>query len=166
MIEAAEKPAALPPDLAALQSEAIALEAETAPAAEVPAGEGAAPPAAPVDYQGDAQGLVNIAAESLAAFYPSTAAVLTDDKRAKIAGALAPVLQKYGWDMGSIFGKFGAEIGLAFALSQVAIPLSKAIKADRAAAAVEQGAPPAPPPAAPSPATTTAPPASDLYAKV
>lgn len=162
----ANKPAALPPELAALQAQAAALEAETAPpAAPGEPGEGAALPA-PVDYLADARGLVNIAAESLAAFYPSTAAVLTDEKRERIAAAAAPVMEKYGFNLAGLFGKWGPEIGLGFALAQVALPLAAAIRADRAAAAAEKAAQPAPPPPdASSPATTSAPPASDLYAK-
>lgn len=161
----AEKPAALPPELAALQSEAIALEAEQAtPAAD--AGQGGAP-TAPVDYLSDAKGLVDIAAESLAAFYPSTAPILTTEKRGRIAAALAPVLEKYGLDMAGIFGKWGAEIGLAFAVAPIAIPLAQAIRADRDSARQAQiAAAPPPPPAGPTAATTTAPPPSDLYAKV
>lgn len=158
-----EKPTALPPELAALQAEATTLEAEQPAPTE--AGEGGLP-AAPVDYLSDAKGLVDIAAESLAAFYPSTGPILTPEKRGRIAGALAPVLEKYGLDMAGIFGKWGAEIGLAFAISPIAIPLAQAIRADRAAAerAKIATAPPPPPPA-PTAATTPAPPASDLYAR-
>jgi hypothetical protein len=160
-----ENPAALPPELAALQAEAIALEGEqAAPAAE--AGQGAAP-TPPVDYLADSKGLVDIAAESLAAFYPSTASILSPDKRARIAAALAPVLEKYGLDMTAIFGKWGAEIGLGFALAPIAIPLAQAIRADKEKAERAQlAAAPPPPPAGPTAATTAAPPASDLYAKV
>ncbi len=159
-----EKPAALPPELAALQAEAIALEGEQATPAEV--GEGAAP-TPPIDYLSDAKGLVDIAAEALAAFYPSTAPILTTEKRGRIAGALAPVLEKYGLDMAGIFGKWGAEIGLAFACAPIAIPLAQAIRADRAAAErLKIADAPPPPPAGPTAATTAAPPASDLYSKV
>lgn len=166
MNAAEEKPAALPPELAALQNEAAALEAEQAPAA-AEAGEGPAP-AAPVDYLSDAKGLVDIAAESLAAFYPSTAPILTADKRGRIAGALAPVLEKYNLDMAAIFGRWGAEIGLAFAVAPIAIPIAQAIRADREAARREKiaAAPPPPPPDGPTVATTAAPPASSLHEKV
>jgi hypothetical protein len=167
MSAAEEKPTALPPELAALQAEAAALEAAQAPAAAPEAGEGSAP-AAPVDYLSDAKGLVDIAAESLAAFYPSTGPILTTDKRGRIAGALAPVLEKYNMDMAAIFGRWGAEIGLAFAVAPIAIPLAQAIRADREASRREKiaAAPPPPPVEGPTAATTAAPPASSLHAKV
>jgi hypothetical protein len=161
-----EKPAALSPELAALQAEAIALEGEqAAPAAD--GGEPGIAPTPPIDYLSDAKGLVDIAAEALAAFYPSTAPILTTEKRGRIAGALAPVLEKYGLDMAGIFGKWGAEIGLAFACAPIAIPLAQAIRADRAAVErLKIAEAPPPPPAGPTAATTAAPPASDLYSKV
>jgi hypothetical protein len=160
------KPAALPPELAALEAEAAGLEAETAAAAPPPPGPDGLP-AVPVDYAADAAGVIDIAAEALAAFYPSTAPILTADKRARIAKALAPVMEKYGIDLAGIFGKWGAEIGLGFALAQVAVPLVNAIRDDREAAAKAKAtaAPPAVPATGPTAATTSAPPASDLYAR-
>lgn len=160
-----EKAPALSPELASLQAQAVQLETETAapPAGEPTAG---CEIAAPVDYLADAKGIVDIAAESLAAFYPSTGPILNAEKRGRIAAALAPVMQKYGLDMGAIFGKFGPEIGLGFALAQVAVPIANAIRADRTPARKEQEQAKAPPPpAGPTAATTAAPPASDLYAR-
>lgn len=159
-----ENTAALPPDMAALQAEAIALEGEQA-APGAAAGQGAEPEAA-ADYLTDASGIVDIAAEALAAFYPSTGKILNTEKRKRIAGALAPVLEKYGVDMAAIFGRFSAEIGLAFAVAPIAIPIAQAIRADREAARLAKIAEAPPPPAAaPTAATTTAPPPSSLYEK-
>lgn len=133
----------LSPELRALAAEGAALDAETQPAPppELDASGQPIQPPAPIDYAADARGLVDITAETLGAFYPSTAAVLTADKRDRIAAAAAPVLEKYGFSLGAFLGRFGPEIGLAFALGQVAIPLAKAIRADRAATATD--APPA-----------------------
>lgn len=165
----AETAAPLSPDMAALQAEAMALEGEqAAPKAE--AGKGDASVPATVDYLTDAKGIVDIAGEALAAFYPSTAPILNTEKRGRIAAALAPVLEKYGLDMTAIFGRWSAEIGLAFAVAPIAIPIAQAIRADREAARAAKiaAAPPPPPPPAtgPTAATTTAPPASSLHERV
>lgn len=152
----------LPPELARLEAEAQAIEqvadADNTAAQDV----GAAVPAT-VDYVGDARGLINLLSDSLAAFYPSTAAVITEDKRQALAVAWAPVMQKYGVSMASILGQYSAEIGAAFVTAQIAIPLANAIRADRAAAAADKVS--VPKPVEPSAATTQAPPASDLYSK-
>lgn len=125
-----EQPAPLPPELAALQAEAAAI---SPPPAADPAAPGAPAPAV-VDYYTDAKGLTDIAAEGLAAIYPSTAAVLDLEKRARFAAALAPLMEKYGLSLGAIFGRWGAEINFAFVASSLALPLTAAIQADRAAA--------------------------------
>lgn len=159
----AEKPAALPPELQQLQAEAVALEAQAAPADQVEQG---GEVAAPVDYVSEARGIVDLLASTLEALYPSTASILTEAKRAALAVAWAPVMAKYNFTMGGLFGAWGAEINALFVTVPLALPLIAAIRADRAAAAAEQAAKPAPPPPpASSPAMTPAPPASDLYAK-
>ena len=109
------------------------------------------PPPEPVDYLGDARGIVDIAAESLAAFYPSTAPILDEGKRGKIAGALAPVMEKYGFSLGGFMARFGPEINLAFVLAPVSLALAGAIRADRAAAKAEKGEPAAKPTGAMAP---------------
>lgn len=155
----------LPPDLARLEAEALAIE-QVAEAENTVSESAPGTPAATTDFVGDARGLINILSDSLAAFYPSTAAVITDDKRQALAVAWAPVMEKYGVSMASIFGRYGAEIGAAFVTAQIAVPLANAIRADRAAAALEKNKQPvAPKPTEQSAATTAAPPASDLYAK-
>lgn len=121
----------LSPELAAIQAEAAATEPAPAPA---PGEEGAAATEAPKEYLTDAVGLTNIVAESLISFYPSTEKVLGEDRRQKFAAALAPVMEKYGLDLAAIFGRWGAEINLAFVTAQFAVPLVRAIAEDRAAA--------------------------------
>jgi len=121
----------MPPELAQIAAEAAAIEpAETQideqgqPIAE----------AVPVDYLVDARGITDILATSLGAIYPRTEKVLTDETRGKFAAALAPVMEKYGFSLGSVFGRWGAEINLAFVVAGMAVPLSKAIAEDRAIA--------------------------------
>lgn len=121
-------------ELRQIEAEARALDEQSAPAVtDEP----------PADFYVDAKGIIDLTAESLEAIYPSTGKVLDKDRREKLATALTPVLEKYGLSLGVIFGRWGAEIGAAFAFAQVAIPLSKAISADRAAARAEKdGTPP------------------------
>lgn len=157
-----EKQTPLPPELVQLQAEAEQITAETVAPPPPAEGEQGAP-AAPVDYLADARGLVDMSAELLAAFYPSTRPVLDDAARGRIAAAASPVMEKYGLSLGGLFGKWGAEINLAFVLAQVALPLSAAIRADREAKAES-----APVAAAAAAVEATAPksePGGDLYAK-
>lgn len=126
----------LPPELAAITAEAEQLESESGTGPNGSPDEPAAP-VVEINYSKDARGLVNIAAESMGAFYPSTGPILADEARARIAGALAPVMQKHNWTLGALFGKWGEEIQLGFVLAQLAIPIAKAIRADRAAVPAE-----------------------------
>lgn len=123
----------LSPELAAIQAEAAATEPAPAPATGEE-GAAAAAAEAPKEYLTDAVGLTNIVAESMISFYPSTEKVLGEDRRQKFAAALAPVMEKYGLDLAAIFGRWGAEINLAFVTAQFAVPLVRAIAEDRAAA--------------------------------
>jgi len=125
----------LPADLAGLHAEASALDAEAAP----PPVDAQGQIIAPVDYTEDAKGLLDIIANSMEAFWPSTAEVLTAEKRAKIAAPLAKVMEKHDWSLANLFGKWGEEIALGFVVAQVAVPVATAIRKDRAAkAAVEK----------------------------
>ena len=118
--------AALPPELAQIEAEAAAIE----PAA--PADPNAPPPPGPVDYQSDAADITSMIFEGVASFYPSTGQIL-QPKQARFAAALGKVMEKRGWSMAAFLGRWGAEIELAFVAGTMAIPLAKAIEADRAA---------------------------------
>ena len=151
-----DKTNALPPELAAIHAEAEAL-APAATAAQGPAED--APP--PPDYHVDAKGLTDFVAAGLSSIYPSTANVLTEAKRAEFAAALAPVMEKYGMSLGVVFGRWGAEINLAFVTATMAIPMANAIRDDRAKAkAEERPAEAVSRPADPQPSR----PANDAYA--
>lgn len=119
----------LPPELAQIEAEAAAM---TAAASPIPGQETAAPAEQPVDYLTDAQGIVDMGAAALGAWYPRTEPVLNDAARGKLAAAVAPVMEKYGLTLGALFGRWGAEINLAFALVSLGVPIAKAISADRA----------------------------------
>ena len=129
----AQPAADLPPELAQIAAEAAAIEP---PPAADPANHDQAP-AAPVDYQEDAAMLVGMIFEGCSSFYPSTHPVLAP-RQARFAAALGKVMEKRQWSLAAILGRWGAEIELAFVASTMAIPLAKAIQADRAAAKAEE----------------------------
>lgn len=162
-----EKPAALPPDLAALQAEAAAFEAEQAPPVAPEAGEGGAP-ITPVDYAADVRALIDILADGAGVMWPSTKKVLPEAKRQMLAEGWTPVAQQYGFSLVAFLAKYGVWIGAAFATSQIAIPFTEAVQQDRAAAKRAQevkAAAAGNPAGGPTAATTPAPAPSDLYAK-
>lgn len=143
----------LPPELAQIQLEANAI------APELPPDPNAPPPPAPVDFISDAADLTSMIFEGCAAFYPSTGPILAP-KQAKFAAALGKVMEKRNWSLAAFMARWGAEIELAFVGASIAIPLSKAIEHDRAAAQVQkQQAEVAAKPADPQPPR----PAGDAY---
>lgn len=147
--------APLPPELAQIEAEAAAIE----PAA--PADPNAPPPPAPVDYQSDAADITSMIFEGCASFYPSTLPIL-QPKQARFAAALGKVMEKRNWSGAAFLGRWGAEIELAFVAGTIAIPLAKAIEADRAASkAAEQQAAAVAAPADPQPER----PAGDAYSR-
>ncbi|WP_295002942.1 hypothetical protein [uncultured Dechloromonas sp.] len=123
-------PVALPPELAQIAAEA---EAIAPPPVADPAAPGAPAPEAPVDYQEDAALLVGMIFEGCAEVYPSTGVIL-QPKQTRFSAALGKVMEKRGWSLAAILGRWGAEIELGFVGATMAIPLMKAIQADRAAA--------------------------------
>ena len=129
-------------------SSALAGSAEAAdPAA-------AAQPGAP-DYDGDARDLVEMLCGGLCMAHPRLDAVYTDPARARIAGALARVMQKYQWDL----GMFGPELVLAAVLAPAVVSTAKIMREDWAADKAQIARPAAASPA--SPASPAAAPGSD-----
>lgn len=89
----------------------------------------------------EAQQLVDLAAAALGMWYPSTREILTPERRAPVALALAPVLEKYGLTMGDLFAQWAPEIRLAMAVAPLAIPIANAIRKDRQEASAGRTAP-------------------------
>lgn len=121
--------ATTPPEFAALAADAAGIDAAAGSPNEPPR-QDAPQPSADVE----ATAIVDLAAAALAAWFPSTAAVLTPAARQPVALALAPVLEKYGFTMGDLFAQWGPEIRLVMAAAPLAIPLAHAIRQDRQAA--------------------------------
>jgi len=111
-----------------LEAQAVALDAE---AAAIPGVE-TAPQAGGLAVQSQSEAesldLVRFAVVLFAPLYPSIGKVYTDPTQRRLASVLSPVMEKYGWSVGVIFEKYGAEINLAV----VAVPLTmETIKAMR-----------------------------------
>ncbi|XZG68898.1 hypothetical protein ACTSKR_09550 [Chitinibacteraceae bacterium HSL-7] len=125
--------------LAALQAQAEAVDAEMAANYAAPAAEEAAP-AVMVDASAEAEAIIKTAVMLAGDAYPTLRQVYTDDKIVQIAQAAAPVMEKYGWNMGGLFEQWGAEIQLAIVLIPVGMATAAAIRTDKAARAAKQEA--------------------------
>ena len=120
-----------PDELAADLVRAAELDAkDAAAAAELAPGE--APPP-PVDYRAEARDFIGFARSLFVPLYPRLEPVYTDATCDRIADAAAPVMQKYGFTLGALFGRFGPEIGLAIVLAPLVGPTLAAVRAPRQA---------------------------------
>lgn len=104
---------------------------------------GAVSQPAPVDYLAEAKNLIEFAHGLYVPLFPSLEKVYTPDVRARIAAAAAPVMQKYSFDLGAFFGRFGPEIGLVMVVVPLVPPTITAVRADRAARDAEKSTKPA-----------------------
>lgn len=82
----------------------------------------AAPGEDPANLAGQVDGLISVTIGILAPAFPSLNQIYTPETRATLAGAVAPVMVKHGWNLGDVYGKYSEEITLAM----VAIPLGMA----------------------------------------
>lgn len=121
-------------ELNQLKNEAEAVDAEFIPAGEAGAAEQAT---AAMDYRAEAKGLIDFAVTLFVPLFPSLESVYTEPARVNLANVSAPLMEKYGWSMGSIFEKWGAEINFAMIAVPLAIQTNKAITADMAARRAE-----------------------------
>lgn len=109
------------PELQMLAGEAVALDGRAAPI------DPAVPSVPIVDYAAEAAGLIAMGADSLTAIYP--AIVIASETRARLAGAWAPVFEKYGWTGGELFGKYSAELGAAIVTVPILLKVVAAVRA-------------------------------------
>lgn len=104
--------------------------------------------------------VLEIAVPVVSEMYPSLAAVYTPEACGRVAGALGPVLAKYGIDLSQVRGRWGEEIAAAIICWPIAKATYAAIKHD---VAVQKGKEPVrAPDAASAPPAPPAPPASAL----
>lgn len=80
--------------------------------------------------------VLEIAVPVVSEMYPSLAAVYTPEACGRVAGALGPVLAKYGIDLSQVRGRWGEEIAAAIICFPIAKATYAAIKHD---VAVKQG---------------------------
>lgn len=146
-----------------LKHEAAQLDAEIAAAAipvpETPSEQGGAHPAgaeaetnAPpppiVTPEEEALALVEILWGVIEPVYPSLSKIYTDEARARLARAAAPLMQKYNFSVR--LAKWQEEIDFAFVALPLALQTVRAIQADNAARALKKPAAPNEAPPAPA----------------
>lgn len=151
------------PVLEQLGAELAGIEAASAPPPAAPGTPGAP---VPVDYQAECSLLVTFAFDTLTPFYPNTCGAWSPEKRTALVAACVPLATKYGFTLGSLFDRWGPEIGLAMVVLPMVGPTMAGLRADRKLSAVEQGATvpraPIPPGQAPIASTVEPPPPSDV----
>lgn len=107
-------------------------QAATAPAAVAAAAE----EAAAVDMvQQNGQAIytgLEIAVPLIAQIFPSVGAIYTDEVKARVAGALAPVCAKYGWELKGLGGAYKEEIGACIVLIPLGMATFKGVQEDMA----------------------------------
>lgn len=130
MTEATDTGGLVAPDILAA---AAADAAQGTPAAQPGADPAAAPPVAPKDHKAEAADLLKFASGLLFPLYPSLAKVYTPEIIDRLSCAAGPLLEKYGVNLESMFGRWGPEIGFAIVAVPLIAPTVEAIRADRAA---------------------------------
>lgn len=100
-------------ELAALGGAAAALDAEVGASDFGPAPAAQIEPAQQADPSAETAAVIGLVVGMLTPMLPYLPAIYTDDKVRALAGAYVPVAQKYGWDSGGWFDRYGAEIMLA-----------------------------------------------------
>jgi hypothetical protein len=119
-----------------LQQEAAAIDAEFIPAGDASAADSAKPA---MDYHAEAMGLINFAVTLFVPIFPSLEAIYTEQVRGNLANVSAPLMEKYGFSMGSLFEKWGAEINFAMIALPLGIQTARAVKSDIAASKAAAG---------------------------
>ena len=131
-----------PAGLAALVTEAAAIDQAAAPAA-APGAPGAAAAPLPPDYQAEALDLVEFAVEALVPLYPSLAAVYTKEKQTKLATAAGNLMAKYQVNLVDLL-KWLPELQFAIVALPLATASYAAIRADIATMRAADAATPKP----------------------
>lgn len=120
-----------------LKNEAAAIDAEAAPKQTEPQQADGQPATgenvAVVDYNAEAHGMIEFAAELFFPLSPSLEKVYTPEKRARLSGALGPLMQKYNLTMGGIFDRWAVEVQFLIVTVPLIAPTVQAIRADRQA---------------------------------
>lgn len=125
----------------------LALEADAAalpPPAEVPAMDEAGNPLPPPpDFLTEAQGAVDMFSALVVGWCPKAAGIWSDDTKGRIAGALAPVMEKYGFSFGAMPPELTLLIVAGPPLWQSSRLVAEQINEDRGKKAEQSGQQPA-----------------------
>lgn len=120
-------------ELKQLEVEAVAVDAANAPPnPEAQAEQEQAAQAAQdaISQEAEIVGLLTITAALFTPMFPSLEAIYTQQTIQSIASAAVPVMQKHGWNAGSLLGKYGEEFALLAVLAPVGFATYKGVKSD------------------------------------
>lgn len=117
-------------DLDRLEAEAAAVDGQ-ATAAIDPSPQDAPEAAAP-DVPAEVAALLQTVSGLFSPLFPCLASIYTPDTCRRLGDAAAPVMEKYGWSVGGLFERWGAEITLAATAFPVAMATWQGVKADLA----------------------------------
>jgi hypothetical protein len=84
------------------QLDGLAAQADAAAAAQDPVDPNAPPAPEPVNFQGEAAGLVDMFAALVVGYAPKTESIWHDAAKARVVMALVPVMEKYNFSMGGM----------------------------------------------------------------
>lgn len=132
-------------DLDRLRADAAALDAGGMPL-ELASPDAPIPPAEPPkpDPAAELAAVITVCVGILAPFFPSLPGVYAGHVVQAVAQATAPVLEKYGVNMGGLFDRYKEEIQCAIVVVPVALATRAAIEKDLAARKTEDKKPEAP----------------------
>ncbi len=119
-------------DLKALEGEALAVDAQTAPT-PTPEQQAEAAQAAP-NEAAEIAALLQIMAGLAAPLFPSLAKIYTAETCNAIGQAAAPVMAKHGWSTGTMLGKYAEELALLAVVAPIGFATWQGVQADVAAA--------------------------------
>lgn len=136
-------------ELDQLHGLAIAADAEAIPATPEapPVDENGQPLPPPPDFSTEAAGAVDMFSALVVGYCPKAESIWTPETKGRIAGALAPVMEKYGVTFGSLPPEVMLLIVAGPPLWQSSRLLAEQINADREKARQVQGKTPEGPPA-------------------
>lgn len=122
-------------EINALAAQAAAIETEINALPETAAAPGSATTST---SEAESLDLIKFAVVLFTPIFPSIGKVYSEPAQRRLAAVVAPVMEKYGWTVGGIFEKWGAEINLAVVAVPLAMETLKAVRHDTAERAKQE----------------------------
>lgn len=119
-------------EVEALAGKAALIDGEIA--AENAPPEAAGPVVVPVDPSEEARGVIAFAVELFTPIYPCLSRICAPERQGRLAVAAVPLMDKYGFTMGSFFEKWGPEINFLLVAGPLVVEVRSAVREERAAA--------------------------------